>query len=312
MNNTEIEPGTAAKTFSLLSFNVLKEICSGDPGDPERGPRAPRIADIVAELSPDLVNFQELYPGDSDNEFFTIGMRDLLRERGHDYWYYDSGQMLSRFPRGDNLHRPLPFCRSRGWEVRTPFGLDLLVFNVHLRAYPFGPNYVLWENDVKSPLDNSATRDRLKELTAIDKISQEAEYRDWPVIVAGDFNCVSHLDWTKCNSRFCGNEADAWPADPFPWKESLHMDMLGFQDSYRDIHPLAEREGITYDSIYWGSNPGPTSMERERIDFIHYRPKGRITAVTSETIGDPKCGADRAMDNWPSDHSALLTTFQVE
>ncbi|VDM79616.1 unnamed protein product [Strongylus vulgaris] len=51
-----------------------------------------------------------------------------------------------------------------------------------------------------------------------------------PVIVAGDFNCPSHLDWTVEMKDKHGNWSVTWPATKM-------MADMKFIDSFREVHP---------------------------------------------------------------------------
>lgn len=74
----------------------------------------------------------------------------------------------------------------------------------------------------------------------------------------------------------------------------------GYTDSFRKIHPdeVARPEG-TFAGIYG-------HMDHSRIDFIYY--KGDIKAVNSKIVQT----APEIDDIWPSDHSAVFTTFMWE
>jgi exonuclease III len=50
-----------------------------------------------------------------------------------------------------------------------------------------------------------------------------------PLIVAGDFNCPSHLDWIEEVKHLHGGWVFEWPAT------KLLMD-AGFSDAFREVH----------------------------------------------------------------------------
>src|SRR5690606_18601806 len=91
-----------------------------------------------------------------------------------------------------------------------------------------------------------------------------------PVIVCGDFNSGSHLDWIP-NTR----HVNKGHVMPFP--ATLLMHHCHFKDSFREIHPdpLAVR-GITWSPAFPDAFP-------DRIDYIFYR-GDILKAIESKTI----------------------------
>jgi hypothetical protein len=126
-----------------------------------------------------------------------------------------------------------------------------------------------------------------------------------PVILGGEFNSPSHLDWTEAMVK-------ARPAVKYPveWPESKLMADNGFVDSYRTVHadPVA-KPGLTWTPGYPHPFVRPTETH-DRIDYIY---SIGAKAVASEVIGEVG-GPDVAIsvDPWPADHRAVLTTFEVE
>jgi len=126
-----------------------------------------------------------------------------------------------------------------------------------------------------------------------------------PLIVGGDFNSPSHLDWTDAMVK-------ARPAVKYPveWPESKLMADSGFVDSYRVVHadPVAT-PGLTWTPGY----PHPFVRPQETHDRIDYIYSIGAKAVASDVVGEVG-GPDVAIgiDPWPADHRALVTTFEVE
>lgn len=105
-----------------------------------------------------------------------------------------------------------------------------------------------------------------------------------PLIVAGDFNSGSHLDWTEHTKAVHNGYT-------MPWPVSIAMNKAGFKDSFREIHP---------DAL---AIPGRTFYDTDRIDFIYYQGK-KMVALDSEIIGSHPIV-------FPSDHSLVHTIFQL-
>lgn len=110
-----------------------------------------------------------------------------------------------------------------------------------------------------------------------------AEADSIPVIMGGDFNTHSHLDWTEA-TRGMYNHGDA----VVRWPVSVAMQDAGFKDSFREMNPdPARHPGVTWltdaDSL-------ATECRQDRIDFIYYQ-GSNIRAVASEcydnSLGKP-------------------------
>ena len=142
-----------------------------------------------------------------------------------------------------------------------------------------------------------------------------------PVIVAGDFNCVSHLDYNlKSKSRGLNHSR------VLNCQTSKAMADVGFTDTYRAAHPLVidKTLGYTWTTVGQGytyvsgegfvpvdSNLQPQYQDPyARIDYIYSAGKF-IKPVNSKTIIHHRSNSDRSFPEFPSDHGAVLTTFQV-
>lgn len=116
--------------------------------------------------------------------------------------------------------------------------------------------------------------------------------QDMPIILGGDFNSCSHLDWTERATHLHASYGSvAFPTSRFLLER-------GYKDSFREMYPdeVARPEG-TFAGIYG-------QLDFSRIDFIYY--KGGIRAVSSKIVQT----APEIDDIWASDHSAVLTTFK--
>ncbi len=142
-----------------------------------------------------------------------------------------------------------------------------------------------------------------------------------PVIVAGDFNCVSHLDHTIGTRHSKLNQARIVST-----KVSKAMHKAGFEDSYRLSNPdiLGSTLGHTWTTVGMGyvyeadkgfvpvkENPAPEYRDPyARIDFI-YSIGSKLQAETSMVITHHPSQAERSFPEFPSDHAAVLTEFRV-
>jgi endonuclease/exonuclease/phosphatase family metal-dependent hydrolase len=114
-----------------------------------------------------------------------------------------------------------------------------------------------------------------------------------PVVLVGDFNCPSHLDWPDV----------VWPV-------TKAAEEAGFADSYREAHPdPAAAPGHTWSPIHAVHEDGSGRPEpQDRIDYVLHR---GLTVRDARTVvtGSPHPWPDVTDNDWPSDHAAVVTTF---
>jgi len=110
-----------------------------------------------------------------------------------------------------------------------------------------------------------------------------------PIILAGDLNSGSHLDWTNNNRANYQNLTIGFPV-------TKKLETKGFADSFRQLYPD--------ETLYLGRTWSLRSSNAisNRIDYIYYKGK-KLTPIKSFLINDHPLG-------FPSDHAALVTTFQ--
>lgn len=149
-----------------------------------------------------------------------------------------------------------------------------------------------------------------------------ANSKEVPIIVAGDFNCVSHLDYTAATRDSKLNQSRILPI-----KASKAMHKLGFTDTFRDGNPdiLDATLGYTWTTVGLGykyisdkgfvpvkENPEPEYRDPyTRIDFI-YSTGSRLKTNNSKVISHHSSQAKRSFPEFPSDHAAVLTEFDLD
>ena len=143
-----------------------------------------------------------------------------------------------------------------------------------------------------------------------------------PLIVAGDFNCVSHLDYTETTKKKKLNYSRMLPT-----KTSGAMEKAGFTDTYRKVNPkiTSKNLGHTWTTVGKGftyvsdkgfvpvtDNPQPEYRDPfARIDFIYYA-GNKLKPMKSETITLHSSNKNRSFPEFPSDHAAVITTFELK
>lgn len=246
-----------------------------------------RVAELIQATNPDIVTMQEGY-GSQER---IASMLDLNLKT---HSPKDNLALFSRYP-----IRPLPATetfKSNPGIITLPNGQEILVNSSWIR-YAYKPEYTGrypqqgYDTNVWVAEDSILG---LKDMTVIlEKDTYPYISSDMPVIIAGDFNSFSHMDWTaSAASLHCGYGPVSFPI-------SQYMLQNGFTDSFREMHPdeVTRPEG-TFAVIFGYLQTG-------RIDFIYYKP-GKIQAISSKIIRS----VPEIDDIWPSDHAAVVTTFK--
>lgn len=247
-----------------------------------------RTFDAIRAADPDILLLQEA-EGQTRKFAEALGWPYAM-ERRH---------IISKYPLFDPPAADADYAFA---EIRP--GRFVAVANIHLTAEPYGP-YAVREGKTAEEVLALEKETRLPEIeTYIAQLSPLAA-GGVPAIIGGDFNAPSHLDWTAAM-------AAARPQVRFPleWPVGKALADAGFRDSYREIHPdPVAKPGITWTSGY----PVPHLLPDEaidRIDQIHAR--GDATTVASRLVGETGGpDIDIGIAPWPSDHHALVSTFQV-
>jgi endonuclease/exonuclease/phosphatase family metal-dependent hydrolase len=179
-------------------------------------------------------------------------------------------------------------------------------WNAHPTAYPYGPYGFCFDNDtpeqvVEIEAESGRTPQMAELLEAM--AAQLAGSSNIPVLLTGDMNAPSHLDWVA--SR-CGVAGFEWPTSVLPAR-------AGLIDSYRVAHPNpASVNGTTWSPIY-PFNEGTTGAPepQDRIDFVYATEQLRVLSSETMLAGNPKPYSQHENNEWTSDHRAVLTWFQL-
>jgi endonuclease/exonuclease/phosphatase family metal-dependent hydrolase len=299
-----------------------------------------KIRDVVAAVKPDIACFVEVDNAAGD---FTNKLVNELSSLGQQYYAsYVKGSdasIISKYP----ITSTGPLLRS----AVSVFNIDVLGKSVvvavsHLdytyyacylpRGYRCGGSapYNGW-TQIGSPNPQPVTDTTL--IAAQNRGSQRDEQmgaflqyianETRPVILTGDFNEPSHLDWTARQANLFDHHGVI-----YEWTTTKALSHNGFTDAYRKIYPdEVLNPGITWPSF--ANNKGntswtPKSDDRDRIDFIFYK-GNKVEAVdaaiigskaswaksilTSENIGNDQFLADTLA--WPSDHKGVYALISI-
>ncbi|KAG5994704.1 hypothetical protein E4U54_003038 [Claviceps lovelessii] len=249
---------------------------------------------FIADSGADIVGLQESTGG------HAVRLGQAL---GWHCWQGNDVGVISRYP----IVKINPAIEAAG-SVRIALdrGHRLSFWNCHLGYTPYGPYDVCFDHlPGKQVLRNEERSRRTPQIKNMMRHMRQdlRNANQHPVILTGDFNAPSHLDWTDATKHLhCGTGF-------FPWPTSRRPVDAGLRDSFREVHPdpLAE-PGITWSPIYL-DNDGRCEPT-DRIDFIYH--KGLQTLSSQAlVVGNPRPQPDHYENEWPSDHAAVRTVFRV-
>jgi len=243
------------------------------------GPR--RVVQVIRDSKADLVAMQETY---GSGEWISEQLEYHFQPRGTNV------SIHSRFPILEDISVFEEF-KCVGALIELPDKRRVAFYSIWL---PY--NAEIWAEGTRDTTDLNSMRqacqascDDLNKInTAIKDRLSDAKYADVPIVIAGDFNSMSHLDYIEpFKDQFDGVALD--------WATSHVLMDAGFHDSYRETNPEVDR---VVDRTW---TPRFPQQQQDRIDFVYYRGDG-LQAVESRVI-------DSHQDKFPSDHAALLTEF---
>jgi hypothetical protein len=180
--------------------------------------------------------------------------------------------------------------------------------------------------DVDSLLRVNRASQRDDAIRAFLHDAQREQQQGRAVVLGGDFNEPSQLDWVAETSHLYQRQGLT-----VPWTVCLMLDSAGYADAYRSRHPNpVTHPGITYPAdceanvskLTWA----PASDERERIDYVFYKPSASVPLrLVDALVWGPKNSisisqrvpeatrdsiAMSAHAPWCSDHKGVLVVFE--
>ncbi|MCC8155666.1 MAG: endonuclease/exonuclease/phosphatase family protein [Tannerellaceae bacterium] len=267
--------------LKVLQWNIWNSgNCLGNDG-------LNQVIRLIRESEADIITMQEGY-GSQYTIAEALGYNLLTPSPS------DNLALFSRYPMAQ-----LPSSKtfqSNPALIHHPDGSRLLVNSSWLR-YSYEPEYTgnYPEKDHDTSLwiaeDSIRPMKDVAEILATDV--EPCLEKDMAVIIGGDFNSCSHLDWTEAAAHL------HYGYGPVDFPTSRYMQQAGYKDSFRELHPdeVARPDG-TFAVIYG-------HLQHSRIDYIYYK-GDNIRATYSKIIRT----SPEIDDVWPSDHEAVITTFR--
>lgn len=248
---------------------------------------------FLASTNADVIGFQETSG--------TAGAR-LARALGYYHSDKDDTSVLSRYPIAEVL--PGTHYATAARIALDGEGSQVIVWSAHLGYTPYGPYDFCFDHmSVDQVLKREAESGRtpqMQEIVGVIKTQIPATDKV-PVFLVGDFNAPSQLDWTEANkAAHCNIGYVPWPTSDIPLK-------AGLNDTYRELFP----DPRTHPAITWSPVHPASEEPPDRLDFMYYN--GAVNVLESEpmVVGTPKFVPNQADNEWPSDHKAFYSTYQL-
>jgi len=316
-------------SLKVMQFNIWQEGTSVTNG-------LTYIRDIINSVNPDLVCFSEVknYSGD-----WTTKIVNELAALGATYYRgYVAGSdvsLISKYPITSSgpviggATVPYVVNINGASLVVCPSHLDYTYYATYLpRGYACGGSgkYAGWnalspflpETDVSVISAQNLASNRDEQIEAfIDYMQNETR----PVLLIGDFNEPSCLDWTAGQANLYDHNGVV-----YEWPTTLSLKNNGFVDAYRQVYPdEVLNPGITWPAVATGvgsTSWAPLCDERDRIDYIFYKGTG-VRATAASIVGPKGCYVKNTVTTdgngddlfeastmpWPSDHKAVTATI---
>ncbi len=328
----KIEMNTDSVELKVLQFNIWGE-GTAVPGGFDA------MVDEVINTEADLIALSEVR--NYNDQGLAERLVNAMAEKGYTYYSERSegSGILSRFPilSQEALY---PLKNDQGSITKAmidaPSGL-ISFYSAHLdythyACYlPRGYDGITWKRlsapilDVNTILEQNKQSKRDEAIDVFIDDALEEHKKGNTVLLAGDFNEPSHLDWGEASKEFFDHNGMV-----VPWQNSIKLMENGFMDAYRTkyldpvTHPgltwAANNTGVKLDKLVWTSE----ADDRDRIDFIHYFPNKQLKLKDVVIVGpvgsivkgkrvETNPGQDKFLlpkGIWPSDHKAVLATFE--
>ena len=294
----------------VLVWNVLR-----GGNKVEQGPE--KALAVIRSVEPDIVLLQESYDIDGDRP--RLG-EWLAGELGWNQYQGQSAHLCIMTP----LELEATFFHHEwhgvGARVQDEQDRAFLAWSIWIDYRSF----IGYELRDKPEMDDetllaaeTVRSNRLNQATALIEHLKEAGQleTDLPLLVGGDWNCPSHLDWTRDTARVYRNRRE------MPLPVSLAMRDAGFADTFRVLHPNpVQHPGITWSPMFRGPAPGVEGTEQsfERIDRLYLKnptdATGRWSLRPTSSRVLPLVWEDDAVPSaqrdFPSDHGALVIDLE--
>lgn len=293
-------------TLRVLVWNVWH-----GTNDVEQGPE--KALQLIKDSKADICLLQESYDINGDRPRFGPW---AAKQLGWNHWQDKSPHLcvLTRY----NINKTYfhQAWHAIGAELEDHQGRTLHAFSIWIdyRSYiarELRKNPHISDQDLL--LSETTHSNRLKQAKGILAFLQKENLTSLksPLLVGGDWNCPSHLDWTQASSEAFGTRRD------LDLPVSLSMQDAGFTDTFRTIHPdPVKHPGNTWSPLFRVDQEGKP-LPMDRIDRLYTKSNLNqpVLKPVKAIIFPEKLEANEVPTKkraFPSDHAALLIEFKWE
>lgn len=318
---TEVIQGDIGLKLRVMTWNIWG-------GGREAGGQenVDQIIEYISKVDPDVLFTVETY---QSGEKIHEGLNARLPE-GEQYYAFKVTRQPVHQPENDNLwiFSKYPIVKEYpvahysglmndfhfgGGKIELPNGQQINVFNTWIYHADWAWDYTnRTVGEIKYGLPRTYTN---AEIVATDLVRRIEHIRtilnktipsylkdeeSAPIIMAGDFNTLSHEDWSDRFKNAPGHEGLV-----LQWPVTQLIEEAGFTDTYRWAYPDAGRfPGSTW-SPYYGDGIAPG-----RIDYIWT--KGYQIRILDSMVLDERL-PEHQNDEHPfySDHAAVVTDLMI-
>ena len=264
------------------------------------------VSEVIEVIQPDIIGLQESY---------DIGPQIADR---FNYCFYGnpntSTAVLSRYP--------IEVVNEIQSKIFLTDSLYLNFFNIHLPAFPYQP-YDIRDTLITTPSQAIFQAEQTRGIEStnlVELVDATKHLSNMPIIVVGDFNEPSHLDWVigaenPINFQIPG-DSDEFVVE---WPTSKKMLDLSLIDTYREIY----LDPINYPGYTWTPFFNINEVH-DRIDYIYYIPHTvsdlsldispeELFSITLESVSSfgPDNLSSIIIENYESDHRGVLAIFEL-
>lgn len=284
------QPGT----FKVMSWNILHG--GNDVKDGQSS-----IIQIIKEINPDVILMVETY-GSGKVIADSLGYNfHLIAPEGTAPDDKNVNlSIISRYPFGERIDTKFPFYLG---------GREIMIQNQKIRFFSNWFHYLPWENEPEKlgkttaellVWEKSGTKYEMiqKVLPYLKKYASETD--SIPMILGGDLNTPSHLDWAKNTKKIHQNLV-------VPWYATKVLEEIGLVDTYRTLNP----DPNAFPGITWHTKG---EKDAHRIDYIFYK-SPKLKALKSESFKvflEETIKLNGKEILYPSDHGFVVTTFKIK
>ncbi|MFD2158432.1 endonuclease/exonuclease/phosphatase family protein [Rubritalea tangerina] len=287
----------------VLVWNVWRGTNKVDQG-PEKA-----LA-LIKESKADVCLLQESYDIEGERPQFGPWAAEQL---GWNVWQGKSPHLCVMSPYTMDQTFFHKAWHAIGAELTDPKGRKLHAFSIwidyrsgagaYLRAHPSASDQEVLDGESERSGRVAQAAGILKYLEAQSLLGLKT-----PLLVGGDWNCPSHLDWTEATAK------------AFPYRRALKLPVswsmleAGFVDSFRAVYPdPVKQPGDTWSPLF--REKDGEVLPLNRIDRLYYKSNREVPmlrAVSAKVY--PEVLEDNAIPvedrAFPSDHAALLIEYE--